>query len=121
MRPRSSAKNACVLSPPSTVLLFRNPEIPRKLIRPNVPSGAAPGVLSTKFDQRRALTGRFSIDVWLMLVERSADSRLMTGVSRDDATDSVCPATPMRDVQVRHAPDFDDDAASRERGESAEA
>ena len=28
---------------------------PRKLIRPNVPSGAAPGVLSTKFDQRRAL------------------------------------------------------------------
>ena len=32
MRPRSSEKNAWLLSPPSIVLLLRRPEIPRKLI-----------------------------------------------------------------------------------------
>src|SRR5262245_49412991 len=68
--------------------------MPRKLMRPNVPSGAAPGVESTKFDQRRALTGRLLMDVWLMFVERSADSRLMTGVSATTLTDSLAPATP---------------------------
>ena len=68
-----------MLSPPSTVLLFNSPEMPRKLTRPKLPSGAAPGVISAKVDQRRVLVGRLAIVVWLMLVEKSACSRLMSG------------------------------------------
>src|SRR5690242_21812164 len=64
VRPRSSAKNAWLLSPPSIVLLFSRPEMPRKLIKPNVPSGTAPGVSSAKLDQRRPLMGSSLIEVW---------------------------------------------------------
>src|SRR3712207_8637329 len=81
VRPRSSAKNAWLLSPPSIVLLLSRPEMPRKEMRPNVPSGTAPGVRSAKLDQRRPLMGRLLIEVWLMFVEKSCCSVLMTGAS----------------------------------------
>src|SRR5215475_11697011 len=76
VRPRSSEKNAWLLSPPSTVLLFSSPEIPRKLIRPNVASGTELGVRRAKSDQRRPLIGNSLMAVWLMLVVKSLDSRL---------------------------------------------
>ena len=63
MRPRSSEKKPWLLSPPSTVLLFSRPEMPRKLIRPKLPSGAALGVRIAKLDQRRPLTGSSLIEV----------------------------------------------------------
>src|SRR4051812_34623537 len=50
VRPRSSDQYAVLLSPPSTVLLFNKPEMPRKEMRPKEPSGAAPGVLSAKLE-----------------------------------------------------------------------
>src|SRR5574338_1481918 len=81
VRPRSSAKNAWLLSPPSIVLLFSNPEMPRKLIKPNVPSGTAPGVNRAKLDQRRPLIGSSLIEVWLMLLEKSCWVVLITGAS----------------------------------------
>jgi hypothetical protein len=37
-----------LLSPPSIVLLFSKPEMPRKLIKPKVPSGTEPGVSMAK-------------------------------------------------------------------------
>src|SRR6185369_6564137 len=90
VRPRSSAKKAWLLSPPSIVLLFSRPEIPRKLIKPNVPSGTAPGVNNAKLDQRRPLIGSSLIEVWLMLLEKSCWVVLMTGAS---ALTSTVPVT----------------------------
>src|SRR5690242_14595089 len=90
VRPRSSAKNAWLLSPPSIVLLFSRPEMPRKLIKPNVPSGTAPGVSSAKLDQRRPLMGSSLIEVWLTLLEKSCCVVLMTGAS---ALTSTVPVT----------------------------
>src|SRR6185295_1875061 len=90
VRPRSSAKKAWLLSPPSMVLLFSRPEMPRKLIKPNVPSGTAPGVNNAKLDQRRPLIGSSLIDVWLMLVEKSCCVVLRTGAS---ALTSTVPVT----------------------------
>src|SRR5215213_5052257 len=90
VRPRSSAKNAWLLSPPSIVLLFSKPEMPRKLIRPNVPSGTAPGVNNAKFDQRRPLIGSSLMEVWFMLVEKSCCVVLITGAS---ALTSTVPVT----------------------------
>src|SRR6185436_53253 len=89
VRPRSSAKNAWLLSPPSIVLLFNNPEIPRKLIKPKVPSGTAPGVSRAKLDQRRPLMGSSLMEVWLMLLEKSCWEVLMTGAS--EVTSTVLP------------------------------
>ena len=68
--------------------------MPRKLTRPKLPSGAAPGVIRAKVDQRRVLVGRLAIVVWLMLVEKSACSRLMSGDCATTSTTSVVPATP---------------------------
>ena len=93
VRPRSSEKNAWLLSPPSTVLLFSSPEMPRKLINPNVPSGTVPGVRIAKLDQRRPLVGRLLIEVWLMLVEKSCCCVLMTGASLVTWTVSCAPPT----------------------------
>src|SRR5690242_14737804 len=90
VRPRSSAKNAWLLSPPSIVLLFSRPEMPRKLIKPNVPSGTAPGVSSAKLDQRRPLMGSSLIEVWLTLLEKSCCVVLITGAS---ALTSTVPVT----------------------------
>jgi hypothetical protein len=90
VRPRSSEKNAWLLSPPSTVLLFSSPEIPRKLIRPKLPSGTAPGVRMAKLDQRRPFTGSSLMEVWLMLVEKSCCVVLITGAS---ALTSTVPVT----------------------------
>ena len=90
MRPRSSEKNAWLLSPPSTVLLFSKPEMPRKLIRPKLPSGTAPGVRMAKLDQRRPFTGSSLMEVWLMLVEKSCCVVLITGAS---ALTSTVPVT----------------------------
>src|SRR6185295_6957309 len=91
VRPRSSAKKAWLLSPPSIVLLFRSPEMPRKLIRPKVPSGTAPGESSAKLDQRRPLIGSSLIDVWLKLLEKSCCEVLITGAS--EVTSTVPPET----------------------------
>src|SRR5918993_3764262 len=63
VRPLSSEKKPWLLSPPSTVLLLSKPEIPRKLMRPKLPSGTAPGVRIAKLDQRRPLTGSSLIEV----------------------------------------------------------
>src|SRR5262249_4405498 len=76
VRPRSSEKNAWLLSPPSTVLLFSSPETPRKLINPKVLSGTEPGVRRAKSDHRRPLMGNSLIDVWLIFVVKSLDSVL---------------------------------------------
>src|SRR5688572_29314614 len=89
VRPRTSAKNAWLLSPPSMVLLFSKPEIPRKLIKPNVPSGTAPGVNNAKLDQRRPLIGNSLIEVWLILVEKSCCVVLITGASALTSTEPV--------------------------------
>src|SRR5687767_848068 len=71
------------------VLLFSKPEIPRKLIRPKLPSGTAPGVNRAKLDQRRPLIGSSLIEVWLMLVEKSCCVVLITGASALTSTDPV--------------------------------
>src|SRR5215213_3040314 len=97
VRPRSSAKNAWLLSPPSIVLLFSKPEMPRKLIRPNVPSGTAPGVNNAKFDQRRPLIGSSLMEVWFMLVEKSCCVVLITGAS---ALTSTVPVTGPTDSET---------------------
>src|SRR5215831_5726617 len=76
VRPRSSEKNAWLLSPPSTVLLFSSPETPRKLIKPKVWSGTEPGVRRAKSDHRRPLIGSSLIDIWLIFVVNSLDSVL---------------------------------------------
>src|SRR6185369_795566 len=90
VRPRSSEKNPWLLSPPSTVLLLRSPEMPRKLIRPKLPSGVALGVRIAKLDQRRPFTGSSLIEVWLRLVEKSCCVVLITGAS---ALTSTVPVT----------------------------
>src|SRR5690349_2615328 len=64
--------------------------MPRKLIKPNVPSGTAPGVNNAKLDQRRPLMGSSLIAVWLMLLEKSCCVVLMTGAS---ALTSTVPVT----------------------------
>src|SRR4030095_10863039 len=61
-----------------------------KLIKPNVPSGTAPGVNNAKLDQRRPLIGSSLIEVWLMLVEKSCWLVLITGAS---ALTSTVPVT----------------------------
>src|SRR5688572_25951004 len=86
VRPASSAKNAWLLSPPSTVLLLSSPEMPRKLINPKLPSGTEPGVRMTKFDQRRPLMGSSLMAVWLMLEVNSLDSRLTAPVAATMST-----------------------------------
>ena len=59
VRPRSSEKNAWLLSPPSIVLLLSSPEMPRKLIKPKLPSGTEPGVRSAKFGPATPVDGQF--------------------------------------------------------------
>src|ERR1700676_1955531 len=93
VRPFSSEKKDWLLSPPSTVLLFRRPEIPRKLMSPKPPSTAVPGVDKAKLNQRRPLMGRLLMDVWLMLVAKSCCSVLTTGAELLMVTVSVVPAT----------------------------
>ncbi len=73
------------------VLLFNSPEMPRKLIRPNVPSGTAPGESNAKLDQRRPLIGSSLIEVWLKLLEKSCWEVLITGAS--EVTSTVPPDT----------------------------
>ncbi len=59
VRPRSSEKNAWLLSAPSTVLLLSSAPMPRKESRPlALESGVTPGVSRAKSDQRRVLEGR---------------------------------------------------------------
>ena len=94
VRPFSSAKNAWLLSPPSTVLLFNSPETPRKLTSPKFPSGTAPGVESAKVDQRLPLIGKLSMVVELIFVEKSARSVVITGASAVATMVSVCVCTP---------------------------
>src|SRR5262245_20852929 len=93
VRPRSSEKNAWLLSPPSIVLLFSSPEIPRKLIKPKVPSGVEPGVKRAKSDQRRPLMGNPLIAVWSMLEVNSLDSRLTAAALATMSTAAVAPPT----------------------------
>ena len=75
--------------------------MPRKLTRPKLPSGAAPGVISAKVDQRRVLVGRLAIVVWLMLVEKSACSRLMSGDVPDDLDRFSLARDAKPDVEIR--------------------
>src|ERR1035441_2541334 len=93
VRPFSSAKNAWLLSPPSTVLLFSRPEIPRKLTSPKPPSVDAPGVARAKLNQRRPLMGRLLMDVWFRLVEKSCCSRLTDDASAVTVTLWAVPVT----------------------------
>jgi hypothetical protein len=76
--------------------------MPRKEMRPKVPSGTAPGVSSAKLDQRRPLMGRLLIEVWLTFVEKSCCSVLTTGASL--VTCTVSPETP---CTVRFASTFE--------------
>src|SRR5712691_1028530 len=94
VRPFSSAKNAWLLSPPSTVLLFSSPDTPRKLTSPKLPSGTAPGVDNANVDHLRPLIGRLSMVVELMLVEKSARSVVITGASAVAMIVSVWVCTP---------------------------
>src|SRR6185369_8759242 len=89
VRPRSSEKKAWLLSPPSIVLLLSKPEIPRKLINPNVPSGTALGERTAKLDQRRPLIGNSLIDVWLKLLLLPLSLVLTTGASDVTCTSAV--------------------------------
>src|SRR5216684_4789385 len=86
VRPFSSEKKAWLLSPPSTVLLFNNPEIPRKLSRPKLPSGTTPGVNSAKVDQRRPLMGNSLMDFSSTLEAKSAWLVLTRGTSAETFT-----------------------------------
>jgi hypothetical protein len=91
------------------VLLFSKPEMPRKLIKPNVPSGTAPGVNKAKLDQRRPLIGSSLIEVWLMLVEKSCCEVLMTGASALTSYGAGYRANAQRDFEARLASDFNHD------------
>src|SRR5215831_15661492 len=93
VRPRSSEKNAWLLSPPSTVLLFSSPETPRKLIKPKVWSGTEPGVRRAKSDHRRPLIGSSLIDIWLIFVVNSLDSVLTAPALATMSTAADAPPT----------------------------
>ena len=118
VRPRSSAKNARLLSPLSIVLLFSKPEMPRKLIKPKLPSGTAPGVNKAKLDQRRPLIGSSLIEVWLILVENLCCEVLMTGASALTSTVPVTGPTLSATFEARLAPDFNHDVFTRHRTEA---
>src|SRR3981189_3492541 len=91
VRPRSSEKKAWLLSPPSTVLLFRRVLMPRKLIRPKpLASLTAPGVSKAKLDQRPPLMGRLLMAFWSVVGGNSAAEVLACGTSA--LTTIVAPA-----------------------------
>src|SRR5260370_29242658 len=93
VRPRSSEKNAWLLSPPSRVLLFNRPEIPRKLTRPKFPSATAPGVLKAKYDQRRPFIGISLMNFWLTLLEKAGVAVETNGVELVTSTTCFPPPT----------------------------
>src|SRR5713101_5646445 len=101
VRPFSSEKKAWLLSPPSTVLLFNNPEIPRKLSRPKLPSGTTPGVSRAKVDQRRPLMGNSLMDFSSTLEAKSAWLVLTRGASAVTLTlEEVEPTTSFNSTSV---------------------
>src|SRR5580765_5896517 len=90
VRPRSSEKNAWLLSAPSTVLLFSKVLVPRKLSNPKpLALATTPGVRTAKLDQRPPLIGRFEIAVWFNVGAKSADVVLIWGASAVTSTVSV--------------------------------
>src|SRR6266481_3810968 len=91
VRPRSSEKKAWLLSPPSTVLLFRRVLMPPKLMSPKpLASLTAPGVSKAKLDQRPPLMGRLLMAFWSIVGANSAELVLTCGTSA--LTTIVAPA-----------------------------
>src|SRR5689334_20303058 len=102
VRPRSSEKNAWLLSAPSTVLLFSNVLMPRKLRRPKpLELATTPGVSTAKLDQRPPLIGRLEIAVWFSVGANSAEVVLIAGASAVTSTVSVLlPIAKCGDISV---------------------
>src|SRR6266849_10071279 len=91
VRPRSSLKNAWLLSAPSMVLLFSSELIPRKLNRPKpLELLTAVGVSSAKSDQRPPLMGKLLMAVWSRVGANSGEFVLTCGNSA--LTTTVAPA-----------------------------
>jgi hypothetical protein len=103
VRPRSSAKNAWLLSPPSMVLLFSRPEMPRNEMRPKVPSGVDRQVV----DRGLVDVGR---EVLLLRVDDGRFARHLDGLLR--AGDAE------RDVDGCDAADLNDDLLLGEGGKA---
>src|SRR5260370_32945198 len=97
----SGEKRVGWLAPPSTVLLFSNPEIPRKLSRPKLPSGTTPGVSRAKVDQRRPLMGNSLMDFSSTLEAKSAWLVLTRGASAETFTvEEAAPTTSFKSTSV---------------------
>src|SRR5690242_13349327 len=103
VRPRSSEKNAWLLSAPSTVLLLSRVLIPRKLTRPKpFESFTTPGVSTENADHRPPLMGRLLICTRSTTGANSGEVVLIVGASPVTLTVSAAPAMPsLGDTSVR--------------------